>query len=58
MGCNQSTEGQWAYPVNGNAALVNGAIDVSFISAYLLKTNLIDEFRKNNFTATSCIYII
>ena len=29
MGCNQSSDGQWAYPVNGNAAMTNGAIDVS-----------------------------
>jgi hypothetical protein len=27
MGCNQSTDGQWAYPVHGNAVMVNGAID-------------------------------
>ena len=29
MGCNQSTDGQWAYPVNGHGPMTNGSIDVS-----------------------------
>ena len=29
MGCNQSSDGQWAYPVNGNG-MSNGGIDVSY----------------------------
>ena len=38
MGCNQSTDGQWAYPVNGTG-MSNGSIDVSFLDNELKKSN-------------------
>ena len=36
MGCNQSSDGQWAYPVNGNG-MSNGGIDVSFVAKTLMQ---------------------
>ena len=45
MGCNQSSDGQWAYPVNGNARMVNGAVDVSAISDKFIRLHLQSSFK-------------
>ena len=42
MGCNQSSDGQWAYPVNGHG-MSNGAIDVSSEFENFLSNAVIHE---------------